>query len=151
MEQIGRWLSVNGEGIWNTTGYPFGIARGCTEPPQGVAGATRQCYTKHNGGSSGGGGGDGPNEGGRALARMAPIYITTTAWPSQLIFAADMALPPSPTVTLVGAVSSGSSIKPFPVKVDNRTRTVVVNVPPLSPAEIPAEDLESSCYLFKLV
>ena len=157
---MGRWLGVNGGGIWNTTGHPFGLARGCTGPSTAAAtprrnngvslggdetasagGTVRQCYTEHSPADT--------QSSRRRANRTTTVYVTTTEWPQKLVFAPGMLAPggPPPVVSLVGGV--GPSSKRFEVAM-LKDGTAVVTVPSLSPASIPAADLESSAFLFEL-
>ena len=82
--RCGGWLRVNGGAIYNSTGYPFGIAHGCTKPA--TPGTVRQCYTK-------GAGGD--------------IFVITAAMPATLEFPPGALQPPPPpsAISLVGATA----------------------------------------------
>jgi len=160
LRQMGRWLAVNGGGIWNTTGHPFGLESGCTGPSIAAAttrqnnsislgsdgtasagGAVRQCYTERSPADT--------QSSRRRANRTTTVFVTTTEWPQKLVFDPGMLAPggPSPVVSLVGGVGTSSKRFEFAMLQDG---TAVVTVPSLSPASIPAADLESSVFLFEL-
>lgn len=123
---MGRWLEVNGAAIFNTTGYPFGVAKGCTT--SGSAGTLRQCYTKSESGD---------------------IYVMTSGVPQVIEFPAGTMQHPVPSSSQLSMVGVGPhSPLGFKVSVHNQVTTVSVGTIPVS--MLPAASVESQQFVFKV-
>ena len=126
----GRWLSINGQSIYNTTGFPFG--RNASECTADVVGApVAKCFTQGKDGS---------------------IYVIYLNWPTvagssphTAAVSLDHLIPtPTTTVTLLG--SEATVIKTS----GGKGSAFVFEVPNLSPAALRCELDLCHAFVFKI-